>query len=55
MLLIGFILWIIEKIRDRAELRKPVSARRRERWSVSPEVWERCRGVNPTGKFNDVC
>lgn len=52
MLLIRFIMWVIEKIRDR---KKPVSAPCRERWSVSPEVWERCRGVNPTGKFNDVC
>lgn len=54
MLLIGFILWLVEKIRNRKP--KPVPAQCGERrWSVSPEVWERCRGVNPTGKFNDVC
>jgi len=54
MLLIGFIMWIIEKIRDRKPKPVPVSALCR-RWSVSQEVWEKCRGTNPTGKFNDVC
>ena len=56
MIIIGFILWLIDKIKDRP---KPVSAPCRERseygYHISDKMWERCKGVNPTGKFNDVC
>ena len=55
MLLIGLIRWIIDLIRDRKP--KPVSApcRGGYGYTISDAAWERSKGVNPTGKFNDVC
>ena len=60
MIIIGLIIWIIEKIKESVELKHapaPAPCRVRDGYGyhISPAVWERSKGINPTGKFNDVC
>ena len=42
------IVWLIEKFHKRKHSKG-------YGYRITDEMWERCKGVNPTGKFNDVC
>lgn len=53
MIIIALIRWIIDLIRDRKTVSAP--CRGGYGYTISDAMWERSKGVNPTGKFNDVC
>jgi len=45
------IAWLI----DRFKRKKKHVPNKGYGYHISDAMWERCKGVNPTGKYNDVC